>query len=165
MNNEKPKTSTLTTAPKPRNPLTNRTRFMGTIKSLASNLPHLHKGWRYYSATMLALSLCLGTATASLAKSYSFSWQANPESGVAYKLYYKKGGTGITPTVPFNGTEAAEGVSPIDVGNQTTFTVNNLDDNSIYHFTLTAYNDTGESEYTTVVTVGSKPVIKIIQAK
>lgn len=97
------------------------------------------------------------------AKDYTFSWQPNPEPVTGYKLYYKKGGTGISPAPPFNGTGATEGASPIDVGKQLSFTITGLDDAAVYHFVLTAYNENNESEYTNVVTVAPKPTIYGIQ--
>jgi len=56
-------------------------------------------------------------------------------------LYYKAGADGPA----YDGTEANEGESPIDVGLSTTFTLTGLDETETYFFTLTAYNDDAES--------------------
>lgn len=103
------------------------------------------------------IALCLTTlfllaATESFAKSVSFTWTANPEPVEGYKLHYKKAGTASSI---YDGTGAVEGASPINVGKQTTYTVTGLDDNTTYYFTLTAYNGTEESSYSTVITVPS----------
>ena len=87
---------------------------------------------------------------AAFAKDYSFSWTTNSGDIEGYKLYYKKGGVAATP---FNGKDAWEGPSPIDIGNYTTFTINGLEDNTTYHFALTAYNGNEESDFTDVITV------------
>ncbi len=90
------------------------------------------------------------TATFAHAKDYTFSWTANPEPVTGYKLYYKKGGTAAPP---FNGTDSPLGPSPITVGKKTTFTITGLQDNTTYHFALTAYEGTNESEFSQVLTV------------
>lgn len=102
--------------------------------------------------TVYCLSaICLSCATLAHAKDYSFSWSANPEPIEGYKLYYKNGGSAVPP---FDGTAASEGSSPIILGKTTTFTITGLDENSTYHFTLTAFNSSGESGYANVITVG-----------
>ncbi len=66
----------------------------------------------------------------------SLQWNANPESDRAgYKVYYTTAG------YPYTGTGAAQGASPIDVGNVTSFTLTGLPA-GIYNVTITAY-DTG----------------------
>lgn len=103
------------------------------------------------------------TATESLAKNYTFTWTANAEPVEGYKLYYKKDGAA---TQPFGGTGAAEGVSPIYVGKVTTFTVTGLDENSTYHFALTATNGSEESGYSDIVTVSpDRPSPQLIQIR
>jgi hypothetical protein len=97
----------------------------------------------------LAMS-CLLLATNASAKSYTFTWSANPEPVEGYKLYYKKDGT---TAPPFEGTGATEGASPVNVGKVTTYTINGLDDNATYHFALTAFNGTEESGFSEIVTV------------
>ncbi|PHR28852.1 MAG: hypothetical protein COA36_06030, partial [Desulfotalea sp.] len=91
----------------------------------------------------------LGVAAA-VAKDYPFSWSANGEPVQGYKLYYKKAGSAGPP---FAGTDANEGVSPIDLGKVTSFTVTGLEDNTTYRFALTAYNGSEESDLTDVITV------------
>lgn len=84
------------------------------------------------------------------AKQYSFSWAENDGLAEGYRFYYKKGGVA---SAPFEGITANEGYSPIDIGNVTSFTISGLDENETYHFTITAYSDSAESEFTQVITV------------
>ncbi|MFH1026659.1 MAG: fibronectin type III domain-containing protein, partial [Pseudomonadota bacterium] len=85
------------------------------------------------------------------AATVTLSWDANTESDLAgYKVYYKSG----TSTLPFNGTDALEGVSPIDVNSWTTATISGLDPSKAYYFTVSAYNTSGaESTYSNIVYV------------
>lgn len=84
---------------------------------------------------------------------YSFSWSANPEPVDGYKLYYKKGGSAGPP---FDGVDADNGSSPIFTDKVTAYTVDGLDDNTTYHFALTAFVGQEESDYTDVITVFPK---------
>ncbi|MGB3209087.1 MAG: PKD domain-containing protein [Desulforhopalus sp.] len=93
---------------------------------------------------------CLVGATLASAKDYSFAWSANPEPVEGYKLYYKKGGDAAPP---FDGTASPQGSSPIDLGNRTSFTITGLEDNTTYHFALTAYNGDDESGMTEIISV------------
>ena len=81
----------------------------------------------------------------------SLSWDANTETTLAgYKVYYKADSI----TLPFDGTGAVEGTSPVDVHNQTTATVSGLDPNRAYYFAVTAYDTSGlESTYSNIVTI------------
>ena len=96
------------------------------------------------------LLICLFASTLASAKDYSFGWSANTEPTGGYKIYYKKGGIAGPP---FDGKDATNGPSPIDMGKQTTFTITGLEDNTTYHFAMTAYNGAEESEYTQIITV------------
>lgn len=112
------------------------------------------------------LACSVFSSVEAIAKDYSFSWQASTESLTGYKLYYKKGGVGVVKSAPFDGTGANEGSSPIILSNnQASFTVTGLDESAIYYFTLTAYNENGESDYADIVTVGPRPTIQMIQLK
>lgn len=97
---------------------------------------------------LMCLTILLFPAQ-SHARDGSFSWAANPDPLVGYKLYYK---TGNDKEAPFNGTGLNEGDSPIIVGKITTYTVTGMSPNETYHFTLTAYNDTEESGFSDTVT-------------
>ena len=92
--------------------------------------------------------------------SYSFLWSPNPEPVSGYRFYYKKGGEAIPP---FDGNDAAEGPSAIDVGAQTSFTITGLAENSTYHFAITAYYGSVESDYSQIVSiVADEPPLQAI---
>lgn len=103
----------------------------------------------WFSLLFTVIFSCIGISTAA-AKDYSFSWSPNAEPVEGYKLYYKNGGEAGPP---FNGTSATEGSSPVDLGKVTTTTITGLEDNTTYHFALTAYNGNEESDFTDVITV------------
>jgi Fibronectin type III domain len=94
--------------------------------------------------------LTVFSATFSFAKEYTFSWGANGGQVEGYKLYYKESGAA---SAPFNGLIANEGSSPIDIGNKTSFTISGLAEDETYHFTITAYLGSNESDFATVITV------------
>ena len=97
----------------------------------------------------IAVLLIVFSAPLLSAKDYTFSWAEN--RGVeGYKIYYKEGGVAAAP---FDGEIANEGASPIDIGNNSLFTISGLDENKTYHFTITAYTGSVESDFTAVITV------------
>ena len=81
----------------------------------------------------------------SYAADVNLSWDANTGANIAgYKIYYQRGSIDL----PFKGKGANEGISPVDVGNTTTFTLSGLADTEIYYFVVTAYDTRGiESGY------------------
>jgi len=87
---------------------------------------------------IIAIGLLLTWKAPALAADAILSWNANSESDLAgYKVYY--------------GTSSGNYGNPIDVGNQTTYTVTGLT-GSTYYFAVTAYNTSGtESGYSNEV--------------
>jgi hypothetical protein len=77
----------------------------------------------------------------------TLAWTSDPTVD-GYKIYYEAGSSGP----PYNGTGAAEGDSPIDVGWVDEFTLRALSDDEDYYFAITAYNQYGESGYSNEVT-------------
>lgn len=100
------------------------------------------------------ITLCSPCRAATVA----LSWEANTEPTLAgYRVYYKSGSS----LLPFDGTEASEGGSPIDVRNSTTTTVSGLFPDKSYYFTVTAYDSLGvESDYSRIVYVPGTDAIK-----
>jgi len=70
-----------------------------------------------------------------------------------YKLYY-----GTSSGSPYVGVAGAEGVSPVDVGKVTTFTLSGLP-LEVYFFVVTAYNAAGESGFSNEVYTDHPAVI------
>lgn len=102
---------------------------------------------------LLGFLCCLGALFPSAqcsAQDYTFSWSSNAEPIEGYRLHYKKGGAAA---LPFDGTGAGGGSSPITVGKVTTYTITGLDADAVYHFALTAYNGTDESGYSEIITI------------
>lgn len=86
--------------------------------------------------SVIALLFCL--VTPCHAMDITLAWDANTEPNLAgYMVYYDTDGSGA----PYEGDDAFEGVSPIDVGNVTEFTLSGLADGQVYFFAVTAYND------------------------
>jgi parallel beta-helix repeat protein len=76
--------------------------------------------------------------------SASLSWDAIPSTttGYGYKVYYDTDASGP----PYHGTGAAQGDSPVDVGNATHFTLSGLGGGGIY-IAVTAYNTQGRESW------------------
>lgn len=76
----------------------------------------------------------------SYAADVTLSWDVNTDANIAgYKIYYQRGSIDL----PFKGKGANEGISPVDVGNTTTFTLSGLDETEIYYFVVAAYDTRG----------------------
>lgn len=102
------------------------------------------KTMKIFSLLLLATCACL-LATPALAKDAAISWLPSLDPAViGYRIYYKA----ENPTPPYEGTEAEEGPSPVDVGNVTTATLHFRDDAKIYYYAVTAYDaSSNESDY------------------
>jgi parallel beta-helix repeat protein len=78
------------------------------------------------------------------------SWDAHPSftTGWGYKVYYDTDSS----LPPYEGTGLNEGDSPIDVGDDTSYTLTGLDPSQDYYFAVTAYDNEGhESWYSNLV--------------
>src|SRR5512133_1749848 len=103
------------------------------------------------SLVFMVLTVCFLTGqTDSFAETVALTWNANTESTRAgYKVYYAD-----SPTLPFNGTGAVEGASPINVQKLTTASLSGLDPNRTHYLAITAYDTAGvESSYSSIVTI------------
>lgn len=91
------------------------------------------------------------TATASQARDVTLQWDPDTDTSVTgYKINYNAD----SATIPFSGTGAIQGASPIDVKNLTSSTVTGLDPSRSYYFAITAYNASGAvSSYSNIVSV------------
>ncbi|MDT8419622.1 MAG: putative Ig domain-containing protein [Desulfuromonadales bacterium] len=101
---------------------------------------------------VLAFSLGLMWASAASAKTVDLSWDPSPDSDIAgYRVYYKADSSAL----PLDGSGAAQGGSPIDVGNALTASLSGLSDSQVHYFAVTAYNSAGdESSYSNIVESG-----------
>lgn len=97
---------------------------------------------------LLALFLYLTIATA-YSQDVTLSWDPSPSSSVTgYKVYYKEG----DQSLPFDGVDAENGISPIDVGDRLDAALTGLLDGETYYFAVTAYDAQGnESAYSNIV--------------
>lgn len=104
-------------------------------------------------AWLLCLAVALFTAAPGHARSVTLAWDANTEPDIAgYKIYYRSGDA----VLPFDGTGAAQGPSPVDVGKNLGATLSDLSDGQTWYFSVTAYNSAGyESSFSN--TVASPP--------
>jgi len=104
------------------------------------------------SLLFLVMTICiLAGQTDCFAATVELSWDANTESMLAgYKVYYKTDSSAL----PFDGVDAAEGASPLNVLNLTSTTISGLDPNRTHYFAITAYDTSGvESSYSNIVTI------------
>ena len=114
---------------------------------------------RLIVALILTAVFSLAATVECLAVTVSLQWNENAEDDLAgYRVYYKADSS----TPPFNGTGAAEGKSPINVGNQTTATLNNLAPAHDWYFRVTAYDKSGnESGYSDYVSIRESVAPKV----
>ncbi len=94
-----------------------------------------HSPVRNFFITCLILFIPLGLSPSDAAAQIKLSWDPSDTgpSAVGYNVYY--------------GTASQTYTHRIDVGNVTTYTVKRLSQGVTYYFTVTAYNQFGESSY------------------
>jgi hypothetical protein len=82
-------------------------------------------------------------------------WEPSPSPDViGYKVYYQQG----TPQLPLRGTEADQGISPIDAENSLMASVSGLEETAVYYFSVTAYDShNNESTYSNIVSTAWMP--------
>ena len=133
--------------------------FMGdhggkTMRTITGNESRkgLFKMPKFFLAMMFAwiyfLAVCQSPC---FAATVALSWDPNTEPDLAgYKVYYKADSSSL----PFDGTGAAEGASPLDSSSQASATISGLDPNKAHFFAVTAYNTSGvESSFSNIVSI------------
>ena len=120
-------------------------------KGLPPSMEKIKYFWICISA-LFALLLCL--LTPGYAMDITLAWDTDPTVD-GYELYYKAGSSGP----PYNGTGAAEGDSPVDVGWVSEFTLHDLSDEDDYYFVVTAYTQEGQSGYSNEVTTARSSAV------
>ncbi|HRC73232.1 MAG TPA: fibronectin type III domain-containing protein [Candidatus Competibacter sp.] len=101
---------------------------------------------------MVLLAAVFSWPVSGFAKQVTLAWDANTERNVGgYRIYYGPASRAYTSTV--------------DVGNQTTYTVLDLEDGKPYYFAVTAYNtrQTFESGFSNEVNSGGNTVLLAFQ--
>jgi hypothetical protein len=115
--------------------------YLETPRSPMQNIQgHISKPLALGTFVMAVLVCFVGPANA---KDVTLAWDSNGAVS-GYKLYYKPGESGGRNLKSYNGKDALEGESPIDVGRTTEFTLSGLADNKKYAFVVTAYDDEGK---------------------
>jgi hypothetical protein len=106
------------------------------------------------SITLLIMILWVSSATA---QTLTLAWDPSTDSAVAgYQLYYQV----ESPRPPFDGSEAAQGFSPIDVGPYNSQDIDLPDDGRVYYFAVTAYTNLGyESAFSNIIANFPRPVL------
>jgi len=100
---------------------------------------------------LLAACTCfVFCADLSHASTITLTWDAETAADLAgYRVYYSQ-----SAALPFQGTGAVQGASPVDVSTSNVATITGLDPGTPYYFAITAYNSTGlETGYSTIVQV------------
>jgi len=115
---------------------------------MRQNLRFLINTWKN-ALLFMPLLFCL--VTPGHAMDVTLQWNASTGAS-GYKLYYTTG----CPGPPYDGTEALEGSSPIDVRNVMQFTLHDIPDGDC-RFALTAYNAYGESGYSAEISTAPEP--------
>ncbi len=104
--------------------------------------------FRMLRVATVAFAVLLTLGSGCFAVTVTLNWGASAGS-TGYRVYYRAD----SATLPFGGTGAAQGASPINVGSQTTATISGLDPAHSYYFAVTAYNSAGESAYSNLVSI------------
>ncbi len=98
---------------------------------------------------IISFLLLVNFISSAYCKDITLSWDPSPTPEVSgYMVYYKQGNSNL----PFDGTDATEGASPIDVGDTLTTTLTGLDETATYYFSVTAYDySNNQSSYSNIV--------------
>jgi len=116
---------------------------------------------RLYLNLLMLCCFLLSCDSTCFASTVTLQWNPVVDANIAgYKIYYQAD----SAKIPFKGTGATQGNSPINNARQTTATISGLDSNRAYFFAVTAYNTAGaESIYSNVILIPEQiaPVITI----
>ncbi len=112
-------------------------------------MKRMGKMTKIFQVLRLIIALSILCASGVAAQDVTLSWDPSPTPDVAgYYVYYNQG----QPTFNPGSTDANEGPSPIDAGDVLTTTLTGLTDNSIYYFSVTAYDsERNESSFSNTV--------------
>ncbi len=108
---------------------------------------------KLFQVLIISFLIFVNPISSAFCQDVTLSWDPSPTAGVeGYNVYYKQGD--LHP--PFDGTEADQGLSPVDVHateiGDLTILLTGLTDGVPYYFAVTAYdNDGNESSYSNIV--------------
>ena len=109
-----------------------------------------------FQLLIISFLILVNSISIAFCQDITLSWDPSPTPEVAgYKIYYQQDNANY----PFDGTGAAEGNSPVDVGDTLSATLTELGDEVVYFFTVTAYSADSESSYSNVVSNGWLPAL------
>ena len=111
-----------------------------------------------FQILIFSFLLLVNSISIAFCQDVTLSWDPSPTSEVTgYRVYYKQGDM----IYPFDGTGAAEGSSPVEVGDVLSTTLTNLNDGATYFFSVTAYdnNTNAESSYSNIVSNSWLPAL------
>ena len=113
---------------------------------------------KLFQLLIISFLILVNSISIAFCQDITLSWDPSPTPEVAgYKIYYKQDNANY----PFDGTGAAEGNSPVDVGDTLSATLTELGDDVVYFFTVTAYSDDSESSYSNIVSNSWLPALVI----
>lgn len=113
----------------------------------ASNKKFLHESWMILA--ILLWGLLFWWSPSSFARQVTLEWDPNTERNLGgYRIYY--------------GLASRSYTASVDVGNQTSYTLLDLQEGTPYYFAVTAYNikQTSESDFSNEVSVGVAAPVK-----
>ncbi|SEA45534.1 Fibronectin type III domain-containing protein [Desulfuromusa kysingii] len=112
-----------------------------------------------YSTFIVTFLILVNSLSFAFGQDITLSWDPSPTAGVdGYKVYYKHGDM----ILPFDGSGAQEGPSPVDVGDTLSTTLTGLNDGVTYYFSVTAYQDPDvESTFSNIVSNSWLPALSI----
>ena len=112
---------------------------------------------KLFQLVIICFLLLVNFISNAFCQDITLSWDPSPTAGVSgYMVYYKAGDSAL----PFDGTVAAQGASPIDVGDNLTSTLTSLDEGVTYYFSVTAYDyNNNQSTFSNIVNNDTETII------
>jgi len=116
---------------------------------------------KYFIIALLTGLFSLNPIVLLRAQDVTVSWDPSPSAEVTgYKIYYQQDNANL----PLNGSGASEGPSPVDAGNNLSFTLTDLPDSVPHYMGVTAYNALGdESDLSNIVSVNNSGTISLVR--
>jgi len=119
------------------------------------DFPHQTKTTRatanHFCQALFAILILLVTSASCLAANITLQWDQETAADLAgYRVYYSVD----SPDLPFAGTGADQGASPVVLTTVNSATITGLDPERAHYFAVTAYNTSGaESPYSNVLAI------------